>query len=220
MYRERPRDAAVVHLHSTHSVAVSLLAGVDPKTCCRRSPPTTRCASASCRCCPTSRRATPGWPRRSAASPRAITRCCCEPRAGGGGRDARRGGRHRRGAGGHREALAHAPARAPAAPDRGAGGRPRAALPALRRRARPARPARRHRHDGDGRAVRGVGLPERRDQARRTGRSAGDAGRHTVRRRGAAAAALGLGPPHSAVAAGSNLVAGIVAGLAFGAESR
>ena len=31
MYRERPRDAAVVHLHSTHSVAVSLLAGVDPE---------------------------------------------------------------------------------------------------------------------------------------------------------------------------------------------
>jgi 3-dehydro-4-phosphotetronate decarboxylase len=30
MYRERPRDAAVVHLHSTHSVAVSLLADVDP----------------------------------------------------------------------------------------------------------------------------------------------------------------------------------------------
>lgn len=31
MYRERPRDAAVVHLHSTHSVAVSLLADVDPE---------------------------------------------------------------------------------------------------------------------------------------------------------------------------------------------
>jgi len=31
MYRERPRDDAVVHLHSTHSVAVSLLAGVDPE---------------------------------------------------------------------------------------------------------------------------------------------------------------------------------------------
>jgi ribulose-5-phosphate 4-epimerase/fuculose-1-phosphate aldolase len=30
MYRERPHDAAVVHLHSTHSVAVSLLAEVDP----------------------------------------------------------------------------------------------------------------------------------------------------------------------------------------------
>ena len=29
MYRERPRDGAVVHLHSTHSVAVSLLADVD-----------------------------------------------------------------------------------------------------------------------------------------------------------------------------------------------
>lgn len=29
MYRERPRDAAVVHLHSTHSVAVSVLADVD-----------------------------------------------------------------------------------------------------------------------------------------------------------------------------------------------
>ena len=30
MYRERPRDAAVVHLHSTHSVAVSLLADTNP----------------------------------------------------------------------------------------------------------------------------------------------------------------------------------------------
>jgi ribulose-5-phosphate 4-epimerase/fuculose-1-phosphate aldolase len=30
MYRERPRAAAVVHLHATHSVAVSVLADVDP----------------------------------------------------------------------------------------------------------------------------------------------------------------------------------------------
>jgi ribulose-5-phosphate 4-epimerase/fuculose-1-phosphate aldolase len=30
MYRERPRDRAVVHLHSTHSVAVSVIADVDP----------------------------------------------------------------------------------------------------------------------------------------------------------------------------------------------
>jgi ribulose-5-phosphate 4-epimerase/fuculose-1-phosphate aldolase len=30
MYRERPRDRAVVHLHSTHAVAVSVLADVDP----------------------------------------------------------------------------------------------------------------------------------------------------------------------------------------------
>jgi ribulose-5-phosphate 4-epimerase/fuculose-1-phosphate aldolase len=30
MYRERARDAAVVHLHATHSVAVSVLADVDP----------------------------------------------------------------------------------------------------------------------------------------------------------------------------------------------
>jgi ribulose-5-phosphate 4-epimerase/fuculose-1-phosphate aldolase len=30
MYRERPRAAAVVHLHSTHSVAVSVLADIDP----------------------------------------------------------------------------------------------------------------------------------------------------------------------------------------------
>jgi ribulose-5-phosphate 4-epimerase/fuculose-1-phosphate aldolase len=30
MYRERPKDAAVVHLHSTYSVAVSCLADVDP----------------------------------------------------------------------------------------------------------------------------------------------------------------------------------------------
>jgi len=30
MYRERPRDTAVVHLHSTHSVAVSILEDTDP----------------------------------------------------------------------------------------------------------------------------------------------------------------------------------------------
>jgi len=30
MYRERPRTGAVVHLHATHSVAVSVLAEVDP----------------------------------------------------------------------------------------------------------------------------------------------------------------------------------------------
>ena len=30
MYRERARDVAVVHLHATHSVAVSVLADVDP----------------------------------------------------------------------------------------------------------------------------------------------------------------------------------------------
>jgi ribulose-5-phosphate 4-epimerase/fuculose-1-phosphate aldolase len=31
MYRERPGSGAVVHLHSTHSVAVSILADVDPR---------------------------------------------------------------------------------------------------------------------------------------------------------------------------------------------
>lgn len=30
MYRQRPHDAAVVHLHATHSVAVSVLANTDP----------------------------------------------------------------------------------------------------------------------------------------------------------------------------------------------
>jgi len=30
MYRQRPRDTAVIHLHATHSVAVSVLADVDP----------------------------------------------------------------------------------------------------------------------------------------------------------------------------------------------
>lgn len=30
MYRQRPRDGAVVHLHSTHSVAVSILADTNP----------------------------------------------------------------------------------------------------------------------------------------------------------------------------------------------
>jgi ribulose-5-phosphate 4-epimerase/fuculose-1-phosphate aldolase len=31
MYRQRPRDGAVVHLHSTHSVAVSILADTNPE---------------------------------------------------------------------------------------------------------------------------------------------------------------------------------------------
>jgi ribulose-5-phosphate 4-epimerase/fuculose-1-phosphate aldolase len=31
MYQERPEERAVVHLHSTHSVAVSCLADIDPK---------------------------------------------------------------------------------------------------------------------------------------------------------------------------------------------
>lgn len=30
MYRQRPRDCAVIHLHATHSVAVSVLADTDP----------------------------------------------------------------------------------------------------------------------------------------------------------------------------------------------
>jgi ribulose-5-phosphate 4-epimerase/fuculose-1-phosphate aldolase len=33
MYRERPQSGAVVHLHSTHSVAVSCLDGIDPASC-------------------------------------------------------------------------------------------------------------------------------------------------------------------------------------------
>lgn len=33
MYRERPKSGAVVHLHSTHSVAVSCLHGIDPANC-------------------------------------------------------------------------------------------------------------------------------------------------------------------------------------------
>ena len=33
MYRERPKAGAVVHLHSTHSVAVSCLDGIDPSCC-------------------------------------------------------------------------------------------------------------------------------------------------------------------------------------------
>ena len=33
MYRERPKSGAVVHLHSTHSVAVSCLDGIDHANC-------------------------------------------------------------------------------------------------------------------------------------------------------------------------------------------
>ncbi|OBX36231.1 L-fuculose phosphate aldolase [Halomonas elongata] len=41
MYAERPRSEAIVHLHSTHSVAVSCLPGIDPYDCIPHSPPTT-----------------------------------------------------------------------------------------------------------------------------------------------------------------------------------
>ena len=40
MYDERPDSGAVVHLHSTHSVAVSCLAGIDKKNVL---PPITAC---------------------------------------------------------------------------------------------------------------------------------------------------------------------------------
>lgn len=33
MYDERPQSGAIVHLHSTHSVAVSCLPGIDPDNC-------------------------------------------------------------------------------------------------------------------------------------------------------------------------------------------
>jgi ribulose-5-phosphate 4-epimerase/fuculose-1-phosphate aldolase len=35
MYEQRPNNGAVVHLHATHSVAVSVLADTHPETHCR-----------------------------------------------------------------------------------------------------------------------------------------------------------------------------------------
>ena len=42
MYRERPKAGAVVHLHSTHSVAVSCLEGIDHAPSLVRECPSTR----------------------------------------------------------------------------------------------------------------------------------------------------------------------------------
>lgn len=41
MYAMRPGSGAVIHLHSTHSVAVSCLAEIDPANVLPQSPPTT-----------------------------------------------------------------------------------------------------------------------------------------------------------------------------------
>ena len=70
------RRGAVVHLHSTHSVAVSLLADVDPRDVL---PPLTAyyvMRVGRSRWSPIFRRATRRWPRRSRSSPAAITPCC------------------------------------------------------------------------------------------------------------------------------------------------
>ena len=76
MYRERPSSGAVVHLHSTHSVAVSCLADVESRgRACRRSRPTTSCASAACRWCPSIRPAIRRWPRRWRSWRASITPC-------------------------------------------------------------------------------------------------------------------------------------------------
>jgi ribulose-5-phosphate 4-epimerase/fuculose-1-phosphate aldolase len=48
MYEMRNDCAAVVHLHSTHSVAVSCLAEMTSIMCCRRSLHITRCESERC----------------------------------------------------------------------------------------------------------------------------------------------------------------------------
>ena len=76
MYDGRPDAGAVVHLHSTHSVAVSCLADIDPDDVL---PPITAyyvMRLAVCHWSPTSRPATRVWPRRSARSSASTTPSC------------------------------------------------------------------------------------------------------------------------------------------------
>src|SRR5271167_1916427 len=76
MYGQRRDATAVVHLHSTHSVAVSILADVDPADVL---PPLTAyyvMRVGSLPLVPTFRPATRRWRRRWRSSPAAITPCC------------------------------------------------------------------------------------------------------------------------------------------------
>ena len=81
MYRQRPGSGAVVHLHSTHSVAVSVLAELDPADLLPRS---VRWPASITPCCwPTTDRWSPAVrspppPMRSRNSkPRRDSICCC-----------------------------------------------------------------------------------------------------------------------------------------------
>jgi len=76
MYRQRPRDGAVVHLHSTHSVAVSILADTNPDDAL---PPLTAYYAmrvGRLPMLPYLPPGDPGSPQRSAPLPPATTRCC------------------------------------------------------------------------------------------------------------------------------------------------
>jgi len=66
MYAERPNAGAIVHLHSTHSVAVSVLADLDRKIPSRRSRHTMSCASDGSRWCLIMHPATLHWQMRYA----------------------------------------------------------------------------------------------------------------------------------------------------------
>lgn len=76
-YRARPAAGAVVHLHSRSAVAVSCLAGLDPRSTI---PPLTPyfVMRVGCPWCPTTDPATHGSDRRSSRSP-AVRPACCWP---------------------------------------------------------------------------------------------------------------------------------------------
>ena len=90
MYQQRAASGAVVHLHSSHAVAVSVLDGLDPE---QPLPPITAYyvmrigrlkafsngssrGSAASSCCPTTRPATSTWSMPCARSLPGITRSC------------------------------------------------------------------------------------------------------------------------------------------------
>ena len=118
VYRARPDAGAVVHLHSTHSVAVSCLADLDPArrpaAADRLLRDARRTPAAAAR---TTRPATTRSNRSPSRSPREPPRVPAgQPRPGGGRRRPGRGRRRRRGARGDRPALPAAPRTRPPAP--------------------------------------------------------------------------------------------------------
>ena len=130
MYRARPQDSAVVHLHSTYAAALSCRTDVRRRTCCRRSRPTSSCGWGGWRSCRTAGPATPGR-LESSRRWRPSIAPCCSPTTGQSWltaiRDGRLGGRGARGDG---PPLLRARGPAAPKPQCGAAGRP---APGVRR---------------------------------------------------------------------------------------
>ena len=76
LYQTRGAARAVVHLHSTHSVALSMLPEIDPRAALPPMTPYYLMSAAQPRSCPITGRAIPRWPMRSRGWPANIHRCC------------------------------------------------------------------------------------------------------------------------------------------------